>query len=185
MSIVIEMNIEAIRVSLMNYQRLVVLKEKEATRYLPIWIGQPEADAIVVRLQGLEVARPMTHDLFSNVLDALGTRVTRVVVTSLEKEIFHAHVYLQAGDGDSDELEIDSRTSDAIALAVRNEAPIFVEDAVLDEAGITLDDMADEPAIADGISRPAGPPVQEEELKRMSAFRDFIQGLDLDDFDQR
>ncbi|MEE8633062.1 MAG: bifunctional nuclease family protein [Methyloceanibacter sp.] len=177
------MNIEAVRVSLMNYQRLVVLKEKESRRYLPIWIGQAEADAIVLRLQGVDVARPMTHDLFTNVLGALGTHVTRVVVNSLENETFHAQIYLQAIGDDSDELEIDSRTSDAIALAVRNAAPIFVADAVLDEAGITLEDLAEEPA--DGVTRAPVPPVQEEELKRMSAFRDFIQGLDLDDFDQR
>jgi len=184
-SIVIEMNVEAVRVSLMNYQRLVVLKEEATRRYLPIWIGQAEADAIVVRLQGVDVARPMTHDLFTNVLGALGTHVTRVVINSLENETFHAQIYLQAIGDDSDELEIDSRTSDAIALAVRNAAPIFVADAVLDEAGVTLEDLAEEPASVDGGTRPPGPPVQEEELKRMSAFRDFIQGLDLDDFDQR
>jgi bifunctional DNase/RNase len=184
-SIVIEMNVEAIRMSLMNYQRLVVLKEKDATRYLPIWIGQAEADAIAIPLQGVDVARPLTHDLFTNVLGALGTQVTRIVVTSLENDVFHANVYLQPGGDDSAELEIDARTSDAIALAVRNDVPIFVEDAVLDEAGITLEDVTENSIDANGVSRPPGPPVQEEELKRMSAFRDFIQGLDLDDFDQR
>ncbi len=125
----------------------------------------------------------MTHDLFTNVLGVLGSHVTRVVVSSLTNDTFYAFVYLK-GTGE-EEVEIDSRPSDAIALAVRNEVPIFVEDDVLDQAGITLDDIAEASAAEDGTPRPPAPPVQEEELKRMSAFRDFIQGLDLDDFDQR
>lgn len=178
----IEMNIEAIRVSLMNFQRVVVLKEKDASRYLPIWIGPAEADAIAVRLQGVEVSRPLTHDLFTNALGVLGSQVTRVVVTSLSNETFHAHIYLQTSE---EELEIDSRPSDAIALAVRGEVPIFVTDEVLEQAGVTVDDMGNGLENGDSSDRSAVRPVPEEELKRMSAFREFIQGLDLDDFDQR
>lgn len=178
----IEMSIESIRVSLMNYNRVVVLKEKGSERYLPIWIGAAEADAIAVRLQGVSVARPMTHDLLSNVLKEFGSRVLRVVVNDLSNDTFFARIYL---DLDGSEVEVDSRPSDAIAIAVRNEAPIFVEDSVLDQAGVTID-ANEEVGVAEGTEaqRPA-PPVDEEELKRMSAFRDFIESLDLDDFDKR
>ena len=171
-----EVTIEAIRVSLMNYNRVVVLKEKDADRYLTIYIGAAEADAIAIRLQGVSVARPMTHDLLTNVMNELGARVVRVVVTEVKNDTYFARLYL---DGDDRQLEIDSRPSDAIALAVRAEAPIFVEDAVLDQAGVLLDD---EGAIA-GEEEPLRQPVKPEELEKMSAFRDFIESLDMDDFE--
>lgn len=179
----IEMSIESIRVSLMNYNRVVVLKEKGSSRYLPIWIGAAEADAIAVRLQGVSVARPMTHDLLTNVLGEFGSKVVRVVVHDLSNDTFFARVFVSA---EGRELEIDSRPSDAIALAVRSEAPIFVEEAVLEQAGVTLDE-AGKIGAAEGAGSPSatGAPVAEDELKRMSAFREFIQGLDLDDFDER
>ena len=173
----IELTIESIRVSLVSYQRVVILKEKNAERYLPIWIGPNEADAIAVRLQEVNVARPLTHDLLRTVIETLGARVTSVVVNDLANDTFYARIML---DVKGRTLEIDSRPSDAIALAVRVRVPIYADDAVLARAGVRLDEEG-------GIERPveAQTRVNEEELERMSAFRDFIESLDLDDFDKR
>jgi uncharacterized protein len=173
--VAIEMTIESIRVSIMNYQRVVILKEKNAERYLPIWIGAAEADAIAVRLQEVAVARPLTHDLLRSVIDSLGAHVNSVVVHDLANDTFYARIVL---DVDGKQLEVDSRPSDAIALAVRAEVPIFAEESVLDRAGVLLDQ---EEGAAAGEERPQA---NEEELERMSAFRDFIESLDLDDFDR-
>ena len=171
-----EVSIEAIRVSLMNYNRVVVLKEKDADRYLTIYIGAAEADAIAIRLQDVSVARPMTHDLLTNVMSELGARVTRVVVSEVKNDTYFARLFLTIND---QELEIDSRPSDAIALAVRAEVPIFVADAVIDQAGVVLDDQG--AVSADDESRRE--PVKPEELEKRSAFRDFIESLDMDDFE--
>src|SRR5437868_3804582 len=122
--VAVEMNIESIRVSIMNYQRVVILKEKAAERYLPIWIGAAEADAIAVRLQEVAVARPLTHDLLRSVIDSLGAQITSVVVNDLANDTFYAHVIL---DVNGRQLEIDSRPSDAIALAVRAHVPIYAD----------------------------------------------------------
>lgn len=172
----VEMNIESIRVSIMNYQRVVILKEKEAERYLPIWIGAAEADAIAVRLQEVNVARPLTHDLLRSVIDSMGGQVQSVVVHDLANDTFYAHIIL---DVNGRHLEIDARPSDAIALAVRVRVPIYAEESVLERAGVLLDQ--DEPASATEERTEVKP----EELERMSAFRDFIDSLDLDDFDKR
>lgn len=177
----IEMTIEGIRVSLMNYQRVVILKEKDATRYLPIWIGPAEADAIAVRLQDVSVARPLTHDLLRDLLEKLGAQVESVVVNDLTDDTFYARIMLTVN---GERLEIDARPSDAIALAVRAEVPIYAEDAVLEKAGVLLDKDG-KPIEGDGNQQEPIPKVNEEELQRMSAFRDFIEGLDLDDFDKR
>lgn len=175
---VIEMVIESIRVSLMNYQRVVILKEKESDRYLPIWIGPAEADAIAVRLQEVAVSRPLTHDLLRSIIDALGGSVQYIVVNDLTNDTFYARIIM---DVDGRTLEIDSRPSDAIALAVRVQAPIFAEEAVLDKAGVRLDQEAgEEKAEVEGQSK-----VGEEELEKLSPFRDFIESLDMEDFDKR
>jgi bifunctional DNase/RNase len=174
--VAVEMNIESIRVSIMNYQRVVILKEKEAERYLPIWIGAAEADAIAVRLQEVQVARPLTHDLLRSAIESLGGQITSVVVNDLSNDTFYAHIIL---DINGRQMEIDSRPSDAIALAVRARVPIFAEESVLDRAGVLLDQDDAAPA---GEERAV---VDAEELERMSAFRDFIESLDLDDFDKR
>ncbi|HET9199584.1 MAG TPA: bifunctional nuclease family protein [Dehalococcoidia bacterium] len=173
----IEMSIESIRVSLMNYQRVVILKEKESDRYLPIWIGPAEADAIAVRLQDVSVARPLTHDLLRSIIDQLGATVAYIVVNDLTNDTVFARVIL---DVDGRSVEIDSRPSDAIALAVRARVPIFAEENVLEKAGVLLDEN-EKQAVEPEVS----PEVREEELKKMSAFRDFIESLDLDDFDKR
>jgi bifunctional DNase/RNase len=169
----LEMTIESIRVSMLNHQRVVILKEKDAERFLPIWIGPAEADAIAVKLQEYQVPRPLTHDLLGNVIGALGATVNSIVVSDLQNDTFFAKIVLAV---DGKQVEIDSRPSDAIALAVRVKVPIFAEEAVLDKAGIIIDPETGKPAPARDI-----PP---EELEKMSAFRDFIETLDLSDFEK-
>jgi bifunctional DNase/RNase len=173
----VEMTIESIRVSLMNYQRVVILKQKDAERYLPIWIGPAEADAIAVRLQEVNVPRPLTHDLLRSVIDSLGAQINSIVVNDLANDTYYARLGL---DVNGRSLEIDARPSDAIALAVRARVPIYVDDGVLERAGVQISE--EEAAAAEGDVRI---PVKEEEIERMSAFRDFIESLDLDDFDKR
>jgi uncharacterized protein len=177
----IEMAIDSIRVSLMNYQRVVILKEKAAERYLPIWIGPAEADAIAVRLQGVSVPRPLTHDLLHSVIDALGARVNSIIVSDLKSDTFYAKIILTVDGG---QVEIDSRPSDALALAVRAEVAIYADEEVLDKAGILLDKETGKPIAPE---KEGGKPREttEEETKRMSAFYEFINTLDLDDFDKR
>lgn len=181
----IEMTIDSIRVSMMNYQRVVILKEKMAERYLPIWIGPAEADAIAVKLQDVTVPRPLTHDLLCSVIDNLGATVNSVIVNELKNDTFYAKIILNVDGG---LMEVDSRPSDALALAVRVEVPIYVEEAVLDKAGILLDQETGKPISLEGEKGDAagkGKKPSEEELKKMSAFYDFINTLDLEDFDKR
>ncbi len=179
----IEMSIDSIRVSLMNYQRVVILKEKLAKRYLPIWIGPAEADAIAVRLQGVTVPRPLTHDLLSSVIDSLGATIESIIVSDLKSDTFYAKIILNVDGG---QIEIDSRPSDALALAVRVDAPIYAEEAVLDKAGILLDEETGKPLIEETEEADSkDKKVSEEEMRKMSAFYDFINTLDLDDFDKR
>jgi len=179
----IEVTIDSIRVSLMNYQRVVILREKMADRYLPIWIGPAEADAIAIKLQDVTVPRPLTHDLLHSVIDALGATVNSVIVSDLKNDTFYAKIIFNIDGG---QLEIDSRPSDALALAVRAEAPIYAEETVLDKAGILLDKETGKPvSLEGGEAGGKGRKVSPEELKRMSAFTDFINTLDLDDFHKR
>ena len=140
----LEMTIDSIRVSPMNYQRVVILKEKDSDRYLPIWIGPAEADAIAVKLQDLSVPRPLTHDLLRTVIDTLGASVKHILVSDLQNDTFFAKISLQS-NGTSQ--EIDCRPSDAVALAVRAQVPIYVEESVLDKAGILLDKETGKPLI--------------------------------------
>ena len=177
----IELAIVSIRVSLMNYQRVVILKEKDADRYLPIWIGPAEADAIAVRLQDVSVARPLTHDLLRSIIETLGAQVTSVIVNDLSNDTFFARVNLEVA---GQPVEVDSRPSDAIALAVRAQVPIYADEQVMEKAGVLLD-AEDEDAAAEAAASEQRAPMNEEERAKMSAFQDFINGLDLDDFDTR
>jgi bifunctional DNase/RNase len=177
-----ELSIESIRLSLMNYQRVVILREKDTDRYLPIWIGPAEADAIAVRLQDVAVQRPLTHDLLRNLIEQLGGRVAYIVVNDLSNDTFYARIVL---DVNGETMEVDSRPSDAIALAVRTEAPIYVEDTVLDRAGVVLEEDGQGGSEGAGTTVEKTRPVDPAELERLGAFKDFIEGLDLDDFDQR
>jgi bifunctional DNase/RNase len=179
----IEMVIDSIRVSLMNYQRVVILKEKDSDRYLPIWIGPSEADAIAVKLQGVSVPRPLTHDLLHSVIDVLGATIDSVIVNDLKNDTFFAKVVLKVDGG---QMEVDSRPSDALALAVRAEVPVYAEEIVMDKAGILLDKETGKP-ITEDLEATGGKreKLSDEEIKRMSAFYDFINTLDMDDFDKR
>ncbi|MEA3442179.1 MAG: bifunctional nuclease family protein [Chloroflexota bacterium] len=170
----VEMSIDSIRVSLMNYQRVVILKEKGSNRYLPIWIGPNEADAIAVKLQNIELARPLTHDLLQSVITTLGASVNYIVVSELENDTFYAKLSLNI---DGKQIEVDSRPSDAIALAVRAGVPVYAEETVLEKAGIILEEEAGKP-ISEGK-------MDEQELKGLSAYKDFINTLNLDDFNRR
>lgn len=169
----IEMYIDSVRVSMMNYQRVVILKEKNAERYLPIWIGPAEADAIAIKLQGISPPRPLTHDLLSSIITTLGASVNSVIVSDLRDDTFYAKIII---DVDGEQLEIDSRPSDALALAVRTQAPIFAEESVLEKAGILIDQETGKP-----VPQSEAKEISEEELGRLSAFRDFINTLNLDD----
>jgi len=176
------MTIESIRVSLMNYQRVVILKEKESDRYLPIWIGPAEADAIAVGLQDVSVARPLTHDLLRNLIEQLGATVDYVVVNNLSNDTFFARIMLQL---DGKAMEVDSRPSDAIALAVRVQVPIFADEAVLEKAGVRLDEETQQLQTIDGQTIETTGEVSPEELEKLSPFRDVIEGLDLEDFGKK
>ncbi len=168
----VEVTIDSIRVSLMSQHRVVILKDTHNDRYLPIWIGPCEADAITVELQGVPVSRPLTHDLLRSVISEMGAEVLYIVVSDLRNDIFYAQLIVSVGER---EIAIDSRPSDAIALAVRVRVPIYVEDDVMDRAAVTPDeDVETELTSEDGI-RP-----QDEEL---SIFEDFVDTLDLDDLE--
>lgn len=159
MSDPIPMELVGIRIEVPSHTPILLLKEQEGDRYLPIWIGASEATAIAVAKDGIEPQRPMTHDLLSTIVEELGASVDRVVVTELDSGTFYADLVLER---DGDELIISSRPSDAIALATRLESPVFASPEVLDEAGVEL--------------RDAG---QEEEIER---FREFLDDINPEDF---
>jgi bifunctional DNase/RNase len=178
----IEMSVEFVRVSMQNYNRVVILKEKESDRYLLIWIGPAEAEAIAMRLGDVQPPRPQTHDLMRNIIDSLGAQVSHILVNDLNNDTYYARIVLEANGRT---VEIDSRTSDAIALAVRAGVPIYAEESVLERAGILLD--REQEALTGGPLDRNEPTsrVGPEELEKMSAFKDFIESLDLDDFEKR
>lgn len=152
-------------------QRVILLKPSDAPagegKILPIWIGDQEATSILVAIEGVQMPRPLAHDLMRAVIDALGARVERVEITSIEDGTFYAVAYLLAADGESH--VVDARPSDAIALASRNGAPIHVADAVLEQAGI-VDAVTGEEE---------GAPNEEQ---RLEEFRQFLDTVDPEDF---
>ena len=173
----IECKIESIRVSLVTQNRVVILKELESERYLPIWIGPYEADAIALELQEVRVARPLTHDLIRNMLSELGAAVTHIFINDLKDDTFFARIVL---DVNGRHAEVDSRPSDAIALAVRTKCTIYVDESVMERAGVTLETESDD----EGAEVPAGeslPQSEQADEDRLSVFRDFINSLDIDD----
>jgi len=173
----IKVSIDSVRISLMTQSRVVVLREVGSQRYLPIWIGAPEADAITLRLQGIQVDRPLTHDLLFNTIKTLGAVVEYVVVTELRNDIFYAEIVLEVNE---EEVRIDSRPSDALALAVRAEVPIYVAEEVMDEAG-RIPDEGIAPSVILDTSTAQEEAEEEMEEDDLGAFADFIEGLDLDD----
>jgi bifunctional DNase/RNase len=163
----VEVAIDSIRVSLMSQHRIVILKDVHSERFLTIWIGQNEAEAITVALQEIEVVRPLTHDLLRNVLTSLGAEVVSVNIVELKSDIFYARIALRV---DGKDVEIDSRPSDALALAVRAHVPIYVAETVMREAA----------SIPEGEMERETPGEGDE---RLEVFKDFVESLDLDDLD--
>lgn len=167
----IEVVIASIRVSLMSQNRIVELREEGGDRVLPIWIGPYEAESITFQLQGVDVPRPLTHDLLKSVIESLGGEVLHILISGLEKQTYYARIVL---DVDGDTVEIDSRPSDAIALAVRVNSPIYVADEVMDQAG----QRPEEEVQLIGENAPTG--AKEVADEDLGAFKDFVEGLDLD-----
>lgn len=160
----IELTVHSVLYSLLSRHRVVLLKEEGEERYLPIWIGAHESEAIAMRLQGASVPRPLTHDLLVNVIAQFGGVVKYIVVNDLSNNTFFARIAVQR-DG---ELQlVDSRPSDAIALAVRVSAPIYAEESVMEKAGI--------------VASPEIRATTPAEAEKLDAFRDFVDTLDLDD----
>ncbi len=176
----IKVQIDSIRVSLMSQLRVVVLKDPVSGRFLPIFIGPCEAEAIAVKLQGMHVERPLTHDLLKSVIAELGGEVQYIVVNDLRQDTFYAQIIVeQAGETHV----IDSRPSDAIALSVRLDVPIYVEESVMDRAGIMPDEEIDSEGAAKAAETPSVEKAEDEDEDRLSIFEDFVESLDLDDLD--
>jgi len=174
----LEVVIDSIRVSLMSQQRIVILRERDAERYLPIWIGVYEAESITIALQEVEVARPLTHDLVKNVFNQLNARVVRVEVIALREDTFFGNIVAET---DGRTLNIDSRPSDALAIAVRTHVPIMVARSVMDTAGIIPEEDIREKE--NGIGEQLSDTELEETEERLSVFEDFFDGLDTEDVD--
>lgn len=172
----IEVIIDSIRVSLMSPHRVVVLKDTNSDRYLPIWIGPFEADAITIELQETQQQRPLTHDLLKSVIRELGGKVVHILINDLRNEVYYARLVINVN---GKQMEVDSRPSDAIALAVRVKAPIFVAESVMDKAAIREEEDVENEALS---SRGEGTGETVDE-GRLSAFADFVNTLDLDDLD--
>jgi hypothetical protein len=156
-----EMVIYGVSFDLVGKQPIVLLKTADGNKFLPIWIGHPEAAAILMKLQGASTPRPMTHDLVTDILSQLDAQVVKITVTELRDSTFYAQITV-AQNGS--EIEIDSRPSDAIALAIRAEAPIFVADRVIEESAIEFE----------------GEEVNEEEI--VSEFKQFLENVSPDEF---
>ena len=159
-----EMLIYGVSFDLVGKQPIVLLKTADGNKFLPIWIGHPEAAAILMKLQSQAPPRPMTHDLLSDMLDQLGAQIVRITVTELRENTFYAQITLQQDGG---EIEIDSRPSDAIALAIRAEAPIFAADRVIEESAIEFE----------------GEEIDQDRLdEEVAKFRNFLDEVTPDQF---
>lgn len=191
MARLVEMVIESVRVHMLSNRHVVILKDPAGDRYLPIWIGAWEASAIAMRLQGLTAERPLTHDLFTAALERLGVRIVRVVISELSDETYHARIHLER---DGVEVEVDSRPSDALAIAVRAEAEILADEDVLAQAALASDPDEEQAADddeaegegAEGGDRPRRrrPPIESvgdaPADPRLDMFRDFVNSLEVD-----
>jgi uncharacterized protein len=157
----VEMVIYGVSFDLVGKQPIVLLKTADGNRFLPIWIGHPEAAAILMKLQNASTPRPMTHDLVTEILGQLNAEVVRITVTELRENTFFAQITVQQ---DGSEVEIDSRPSDAIALAIRSEAPIYAAESVIEESAIEFE----------------GEEVNEEEM--VDEFKKFLENVSPDQF---
>jgi hypothetical protein len=158
---VIEMSVDSIRVHMPSGQHVVVLKQKDSERFLPIWVGMAEANAIALKITGIKPDRPQPHDLMVNMLTLLDVTVRRVVVSELRDDTFHARII---GERAGQEVIFDARPSDAIAVAVRVESPIYVDEEVLDQAGVLPDNHA-------------------EDGSRLAVFQQMVNDMNLPDLD--
>lgn len=155
----IPLEVVGVRVELPSNQPIVLLREKEGSRYLPIWIGGNEATAIATALEGVEPPRPLTHDLMRSVIDAVGVLAVRVVITEMRDSVFYADLALES---EGKEVAVSSRPSDAIALAVRTGTPIFATPGVLEEAGVRFE--------------------EDDEEEEVARFREFLEEVTVEDF---
>ncbi len=155
----IPMDVVGVRVELPSNQPIVLLREKDGSRYLPIWIGANEATAIAIALEGIQPPRPLTHDLMRSVIDAVGALAVRVVITEMRDSVFYADLAL---DVSGKEIQISSRPSDAIALAVRTGTPVFTISGVLEEAGVHFE--------------------EDDEEEEVARFREFLEEVTVEDF---
>ena len=160
----IELNLVGVRLELPTNSPIVLLREREGRRYLPIWIGQNEAHAIALAQQGIPTPRPLTHDLMKNLLDETGVHLDRIVITELREGIFYAVIQMSRNGS---RFEVSSRPSDAIALAVRASIPIFADDEVLVEAAIDV---------------PEGDEEEQQEEQELEKFREFLEQVQPEDF---
>jgi bifunctional DNase/RNase len=173
----IEVVIDSIRVSLMSQHRLVILKDINKDRYIPIWIGPFEAEAITIELQDVPPPRPLTHDLIKSIIHELGGRVVHVLVNDLRNDVFYARIVVEI---DGRQVEIDSRSSDAIAVAVRVKVPIFVADTVMEKAAIEPDEDVEHELVIGSDKPDESGPREAVDEEKLSAFADFVNSLDLD-----
>ncbi|MCJ7548357.1 MAG: bifunctional nuclease family protein [Anaerolineae bacterium] len=160
----IEVTLETIQVSLISSHRIVVLKDAETDRYLPIWIGPCEAEAITVGVKGIEVRRPLTHDVIVAVIDALRAELLHIFISTLADNTYYATLVLSTQEG---EVRVDARPSDAVATAVRLGVPIYVAESVMDEAGVMPEQNILDQTSADS--------------ENLGVFRDFLSSLDMAD----
>jgi uncharacterized protein len=178
----VEAMVDSVRISLTNAQRIIMLKQVDAERYLPIWIGPYEAESITIALQEIEVSRPQTHDLIRNILTAMDARLSRIEIISLKEDVYYGRLVIEAPEK---VLKVDARPSDAIALAVRYHAPIQVVAAILEKAGIhperdlLIDEILEESSPNSGDS--AAKSDDTKDASRLSVFEDFLEGLDIND----
>ena len=174
MSDLVEVVIDSVRVSLTNQQRIVLLREPEVERYLPIWIGPYEAESITISLQEIEIARPQTHDLFIQTLEKIHARLLRVEVVALRGDVFYGNLVIEKNGAP---VSVDARPSDSIALAVRAHVPILVSREILETAGITPD--ADIQQEEETEKKPPEEGIDSNE--RLSVFENFLQNVKLDE----
>jgi bifunctional DNase/RNase len=172
-----EVTIESIRVSLVNYQRVIILKVNSNDRYIPIWVGSNEADAIAIRLQKISLPRPLTHDLIISMLDEISLKIEYVLIDEIKEETYFAKIAIKINEKIS---LIDSRASDAMALAVRTSCPIYVKDEVVESASVFLDHESETALTVEGEIKNTNSRLGLETAVELSDFAEFIETLDLE-----
>ncbi len=176
MSDLIEVKVDSLRVSLTNQQRIIVLKQVDDDRYLPIWIGPYESEAITIALQEVEISRPQTHDLVKNAIELMEGRIMYAAIKDLKDDIFYGVLRIALEDR---EVELDSRPSDAIAIAIRAHVPIFASKKVMEEASIIPEEIdADEETPQDGEDRPLKSGHTRSGKDRLSIFAEYLNSKD-------